>query len=245
MIDRYIDRPNLTRSSRKFAVLDVFCFAEFSPYYYLPSNPKYKESDYQPEELDDEIVEDISNSDYLYPKDIKLLLNEKKRHMFYSIIKKPNLYYPFRDKKELLSGNPPTYTSDNAFLRLSSDTDNILDLYDQQENDEINDYLTEDIDDSESKALETMEAHSTYVGNNNLMSNKLSAIPDNIIYENIRSLNMEQREISNFIHKFSRDYIKNLRCKVIKKVKSFHIFFTWRCWCWKISFDKNNFFVFE
>ena len=99
MVDRYIDRPNLTSSSGKFAVLDAFCFAEFSRYYYLPSNPKYKESDYQPEELDDEIVEDISNSDYLYPKDIKLLLNEKKRHMFYSIIKKPNLYYPFRDKK--------------------------------------------------------------------------------------------------------------------------------------------------
>ena len=40
-----------------------------------------------------------------------------------------------------------------------------------------------------------MEAHSTCVGNNNLMSNKLSAIPDNIINENIRSLNMEQREL--------------------------------------------------
>ena len=57
--DRYIDRPNLTSSSSKFAVLDAFCFAEFSRYYYLPSNPKYKENDYQPEELDDEIVEDI------------------------------------------------------------------------------------------------------------------------------------------------------------------------------------------
>ena len=43
-----------------------FCFAKFSRYYYLPSNPKYKENDYQPEELDDDIVEDTSNSDYLY-----------------------------------------------------------------------------------------------------------------------------------------------------------------------------------
>ena len=71
-----------------------------------------------------------------------------------------------------------------------------------------------------------MEAHSADVGNNNLMSNKLPAIPDNITNENIRALNMKQREVFNFIHKWSRDYIKSLRCKVIKKVKSFHIFIT-------------------
>ena len=72
-VDRYIYRKNLTGSSGKFAVLDAFCFAEFSRYCYLPSNPKYKGNDYQPEE----IVEYISNSDHLYPKDIKLLSNEK------------------------------------------------------------------------------------------------------------------------------------------------------------------------
>ena len=65
MVDRYIDRPNVTSSSGAFAVLDAFCFAEFSRYYYLPSKPKYKENDNQPEELDDEIVEDNSNLEYL------------------------------------------------------------------------------------------------------------------------------------------------------------------------------------
>ena len=35
---------------------------------------------------------------------------------------------------------------------------------------------------------------------------------------------MKQREVFNFVHKCSRDYIKILRCKVIKKVKSFHVF---------------------
>ena len=53
MVDRYIDWPNLTSSSSKFPVLDAFGFAEFLRYYYLPFNPKYKEIDYQPEELDD------------------------------------------------------------------------------------------------------------------------------------------------------------------------------------------------
>ena len=98
MVDRYIDRSNLTSSSSKFAVPDAFCFAELSRYYSLPSNPKCKENDYQPEELDDEIVEDISNSEYLYPKDIKLLSNEKIKCRktpyvlsIMSLIKKPKL----------------------------------------------------------------------------------------------------------------------------------------------------------
>ena len=136
--------------------------------------------------------------------------------MFYSImslIKKPNL--------RSMSTNV-----DNAFLRLSSDIDNIMDPYDQQENDEVNDYLIEDIDDSESEVFQAIEAHLGDVGNKNLMSNELPAIPDNIINENIKSLNMKQREIFNFIDKRSRDYIKSLHCKVIGKVKSFHICIT-------------------
>ena len=161
------------------------------------------------------------------------------------------MYYPFRDEKELLSGNPPTFASklsepaaidlvnqnyslvepfativDNAFLRLSSDIDSIMDSYSQQENDEVNDYLNKDIDDSEREAFETMDAHTADVVNNNLMPNKLPSIPDNAINENIRSLNMKQKEVFNFIHKWSRDYIKSLPCKVIKKVKPFHIFIT-------------------
>ena len=52
VVDRYIDRPNTTSFGGKFAVLDTLCFAEFSRYYYLPSDPKYKENDYQPEEVE-------------------------------------------------------------------------------------------------------------------------------------------------------------------------------------------------
>ena len=48
-----------------------------------------------------------------------------------------------------------------------------MDPYGQQENYKVNDYLTEDIDDSESEAFETMEAHSA----DDLMFNKLPAIP--------------------------------------------------------------------
>ena len=52
VVDRHIYRLNTTSSGGKFSVLDTLCFAEFSRYYYLPSNPKYKENDYQTEELE-------------------------------------------------------------------------------------------------------------------------------------------------------------------------------------------------
>ena len=60
VVDWYIDRTNKTSSGEKFAVLDTLCFAEFSRHYDLPSNPKYEENDYQPEELDDESISGIS-----------------------------------------------------------------------------------------------------------------------------------------------------------------------------------------
>ena len=44
-----------------------------------------------------------------------------------------------------------------------------MDPYGQLENDQVIDYLTEDIDESE--AFETIEAYLADVGNNNLMSN--------------------------------------------------------------------------
>ena len=68
MVDWYIDRPNLASPNRNFAVLDAFCFSEFSRYYYLPSNPKYKENDYQPEKLDGKIVEDIQIQSNCIPR---------------------------------------------------------------------------------------------------------------------------------------------------------------------------------
>ena len=52
---------------------------------------------------------------------------------------------------------------DNAFLRLSSGIDNIMDWFGQQENNEVHYYLTDDIDDSESEAFERMEAHSEII----------------------------------------------------------------------------------
>ena len=97
LVDRYIDLSYTTSSGGKFAVLDTLSFAEFSRYCYLPSNPKYKENDYQPEEFDDESISGMSKIGYAYPKQIKLLSNKNssavKYHMFFNIMyqkKKPS-----------------------------------------------------------------------------------------------------------------------------------------------------------
>ena len=54
MIDRYIDRRNLSFCGGKYSVLDSFCFAEFLRNYYLAPS-KSKDNDCQPEILVDEI----------------------------------------------------------------------------------------------------------------------------------------------------------------------------------------------
>ena len=84
---------------------------------------------------------------YVFNKETKP--EEYAQHMLF-------MYYTFRDEKELLSGNPPTFASklsepavinlvnqsyslvepfatiaDNAFLRLSSDIDSTMDSYSQ------------------------------------------------------------------------------------------------------------------
>ena len=121
MIDRYIDRPNISSFGGKYSILDSFCYAEFL---------KFTENDdYQPEELSNELIEDIHNIDHIYPKVIPLMPSKEKlkcqkvpyvlqfyvpnqqtqpseyaHHMLF-------MYYPFRSQNDLKSGNPPTYSN--------------------------------------------------------------------------------------------------------------------------------------
>ena len=64
MLDRYIDRPNITFKGGKFSVVDRICFAEFCAYYYLPSMKDVIENvnDSQPEVLEDQVVEENHTS---------------------------------------------------------------------------------------------------------------------------------------------------------------------------------------
>ena len=116
---------------------------------------------------------------------------------------------------------------DDAFLRISCDIDSNMDPHGQQENDEITENMVDFPDNFDTDTLETTETQSADLGNTNAFTNQLRVIPDdNVINKNIRSLNMQQREIFNFVHKWSRDFIKSLGCKIHQNVKLFYVFIT-------------------
>ena len=67
----------------------------------------------------------------------------------------------------------------------------------------------------------TTEVHSADLGNTSSLKNQVRVISDKVINENMRSLNMQQREIFNFVNKWSGDYIKSLGCKYVKMLNYF------------------------
>ena len=77
-----------------------------------------------------------------------------------------------------------------------------MDPYGQQEKDEVTENIVDFSDDSDIDTLETTEFQSADLKNTNTFTNQLTVVPDdNVINKNIRSLNMQQREIFNFVHK--------------------------------------------
>ena len=137
----------------------------------------------------------MSNIGHAYPKQIRLISNEKFKCRNISYVLQyyvPNkeispeerahhmlfMYYPFRNEKELLSGDAPTYVSklsepgvievvnqnhslvepfaaivDDAFLRISCDTDSNMDPYGQQENDEVSENIIDFSDSSDTARM--------------------------------------------------------------------------------------------
>ena len=153
----------------------------------------------------------MSNIGYVYPKQIKLLSNENlkcckipyvlqcyvQNKETIPLLKLAFSYYPFRDEKEPLSGNPPTYASklsepgvievvnqnyslvesfaaivDVVFLRIHSDISSNMDPYSQQENDEVTENTVAFSDNSDTDTLETIENQSADLGNTNVFTNQ-------------------------------------------------------------------------
>ena len=124
-IDRYVERPSATYCNGKYSALNDFCYAEFLAYYTL-ENKSSNSREYQPDELDDSLIEK-NHDESSYSKQIKLMISgERMRcHKVRRILRYhvPNkilypekfahhvllLFYPFKDEKELLSGLPPLY----------------------------------------------------------------------------------------------------------------------------------------
>ena len=66
-IDRYMERPNATSCNGKYSILDDFCYAEFWAYYTLENKPS-KTGEYQPDELDDNLIENNHEECSYFPK---------------------------------------------------------------------------------------------------------------------------------------------------------------------------------
>ena len=75
-INCYIERSNATFCHRKYSALNNFCYAEFLAYYTLESKSN-NTCDYQPDELDDVLIEN-SHEECSYPKQIKMMNSGEK-----------------------------------------------------------------------------------------------------------------------------------------------------------------------
>ena len=63
--DRYMEIPNATFCNGKYIILDDLCYAEFLAYYTLENKPN-KTGEYQPDELDDNLIEN-NHEECSYP----------------------------------------------------------------------------------------------------------------------------------------------------------------------------------
>ena len=68
-IDRYMERPSATFCNGKCRVLNDFCYTEFLAHYTL-ENKSNKTCEYQPDELDDNLIEN-NHEKCSYPQKIK------------------------------------------------------------------------------------------------------------------------------------------------------------------------------
>ena len=157
------------------------------------------------------------------------------------------MYFPLRDENELKYSNsfnekltsPDVLETVNlnrikvelyavlvedALERLAADQESNINPFGQQENEEVSDKLNEDIQNLSNAELlvdDDMRHANIGLGGNGYT---VPLYQDSAISENIRSLNAKQRQLFEVLHKWSRDYIKNLSCKTIKNTKPFHIF---------------------
>ena len=134
------------------------------------------------------------------------------------------MYFPFRNENELKLNNsyeekinslnvleiinlncikvePYALLVENALERLSTNQNANIDSFSQQENDEINDTLNENLNNEE-----FLDDELTY----NFPESRISCsthpvFQDSLINENIRPLNVKQRQVFDVIHKSARD----------------------------------------
>lgn len=108
-----------------------------------------------------------------------------------------------------------------------ADVETNMDSFGQQQNDETYEEMIEGSSGSDSDHCETgYNINLDPLGNDSPISYEATIFLDQVINENIRSLNDVQRKLFDVVQKWSRDFIKNLCSKVCHTVKRFYIFLT-------------------
>ena len=161
------------------------------------------------------------------------------------------MHYPFRSENNLKFGNPPTYsnkirksnvielvnqnhskvesfeTINEVFERFNSELETNMDPFGQHENDETYDQQSQQPEESDTDNCDAefseIENQSRYA---DATTRQTPLFSDDMINEHIRSLNEEQQKVFDVLHKWSKDFIKNVGSKRPQTINSFHIFIT-------------------
>ena len=155
------------------------------------------------------------------------------------------IYFSFRNENELKLNNsyaeklnssnvleilnlnrikvePYALLVENALERLSTNQNANIDSFGLQENDEINDTINENLHNEE-----FLDDELTFNFPESGFSYSTHPVfQDSLINENMRSLNVKQRQVFDVIYNWARDYVKNLSSRYVKYINPFHIFLT-------------------
>ena len=109
---------------------------------------------------------------------------------------------------------------EEALVQFRNDVTLNFNDYEQQENDD----MTIQIDNSIFNDLEDETDNFEPIQSVIFIESVL--LPDSELNLRIRNLNFQQRKVFDIIHKWGRDFVNNLSCKLFKVVDPFHIFLT-------------------
>ena len=105
---------------------------------------------------------------------------------------------------------PNAVILEDALERLAANQESNIDQFGQQENEEVSDRLNKDIqnlNNDETIVDDDLIHRNIGLGGNGYT---IPLYQDSVISENIHSLNAKQRQLFEVIHKWSKDYLKNL-----------------------------------
>ena len=153
------------------------------------------------------------------------------------------LFYPFRREEDLMCESPPSHSGkfyDSSVLEIVNHNQSLVEPYADLIHDAFqryNEYTQSNIDpfrqlgnsELEPELQDQNSNHDLEEINSTTLSFNYSGNivhQDHEINKGIRSLNKEQREVFDVVHKWSRDYVKQRFSKQPKEVKPFYIFCT-------------------